>query len=208
MSSIIDFIDENYISLQPEMAKNLFMLREKTFNSRLAWQVQCDNGLEMDIFDNKNAIYLLGMSKGLLVCGARFIDIRHENMITTVFSEFFGGLSLPEDVPCYDVSRLFIDKERREIANLTEKPVSRALFIAMIRLCQKNQREGMYAIVSRGMYMIFRLSGWGIRVLRKGMSEKNEAVYFIYMPATHDAIRAIQEKEPDRSFMDSVIYPA
>ncbi|HCB2860454.1 acyl-homoserine-lactone synthase [Klebsiella aerogenes] len=62
------------------MAHDLFILRGNTFHSRLAWQVQCDNGLECDEFDNKDARYLLGMSGGKLLCGARFIDIRKANM--------------------------------------------------------------------------------------------------------------------------------
>jgi N-acyl-L-homoserine lactone synthetase len=206
MSCRIEFFSETHISLRSGMARDLFKLREKTFNSRLEWQVECENGLEKDFFDNKNAIYLLGVSKGHLVCGARFIDMRHENMITTVFSDFFGGLSLREDIPCYDVSRLFIDKERRKMTGLVDKPVSRALFIAMIKLCQETQHQGMYAVISRGMYMIFRLSGWRIQVLNQGTSEKNEPVYFIYMPATQNALDCIQKKEPENTFMDAVAY--
>ncbi|WP_455428409.1 acyl-homoserine-lactone synthase [Dryocola sp. LX212] len=208
MSCSMEFFETNYNLLHSGMATDLFSLREKTFNSRLAWQVECKNGMEKDHFDNENTIYLLGMSQGHLVCGARFIDICHENMITTVFSDFFDGISLPDDAPCYDVSRLFIDKKRRETANLTDKPVSRAMFVAMIKLCQKNNREGMYAIVSRGMYRIFMLSGWNVKMLKKGWSEKNEAVYFIYMPATQEAIHFIREKEIDCAFIDSVAYPA
>lgn len=195
MSGKIVFSTVRHDELTVEEAEDLYRLRYQTFNTRLSWKVQCNNGLEYDKFDSEHTIYLLGKSNGKLVCSARFIDIKYNNMIIDIFSDYFPDLTLPQGVKCYDVSRLFIDKCRRSDKGLRDKPLCKLLFIAMIEFCMNTGYEGMYAVVSKGMYHIFRRSGWNIKILKVGISEKEETIYFIYMPATKSCIEDILNKD-------------
>lgn len=195
MCSNIEFFLSYYNDLHPGIARELYSLRRKTFLERLEWKVECLGGYEKDKFDNSDTIYLLGMSEGKLLCGARFIDTRYPTMISEVFHEYFEDLVLPIDIPCCEISRLFLDKQRRDDGNLRGVAVSKALFLAMIIYCLKKGYKGMYAIVSRGMYAIFRQANWKVEVLRKGASEKGEAIYYIFMPANENIIEEIISKD-------------
>uniref|UniRef100_UPI002915D1F8 acyl-homoserine-lactone synthase n=1 Tax=Enterobacter asburiae TaxID=61645 RepID=UPI002915D1F8 len=119
----------------------------------------------------------------------------HPTMISEVFHEYFEDLVLPVDIPCCEISRLFLDKQRRDESNLRGVAVSKALFLAMIIYCLKKGYQGMHAIVSRGMYAIFRQANWKVQVLRKGLSEKGETIYYIFMPANENIIEEIISKD-------------
>lgn len=196
MNPVINFFLHDYEELSVELASELYRLRMKTFQERLNWKVECIDGMEKDEFDNKNATYLLGMHDGQLLCGARFIDSKQPTMISEIFHHYFPGISdLPRDIPCCEITRLFLDKEKRDSANLQSLPASKALFMAMIMFCMKKEYQGMYAVVSRGMYAIFRHANWKIEVIQKGISEKGEIIYYIFMPANKNIIEDIIIKD-------------
>lgn len=205
MNPFVEFFLHEYHELPPGFARDLWLLRKRTFRDRLDWQVECTDGLEKDQFDNENTTYLLGMHNGQLLCGARFIDAAHPTMISEIFHEYFDGLHLPTDIPCCEISRLFLDKERRDSGSLRGKPASKALFLAMIVYCMKKQYKGMYAVASRGMYAIFRHAGWKTEVIKKGLSEKDEAVYYIFMPANERAVEDIIGKDRDGEWLRGML---
>ncbi|MTH45255.1 acyl-homoserine-lactone synthase [Intestinirhabdus alba] len=195
MSSFVEFLLLDYDELPSGFARELYQLRKKTFCERLDWKVDCINGLEKDRFDNENTTYLLGINEGHLLCGARFIEATQPTMIGEIFHEYFHNITLPTDIPCCEVSRLFLDKDRRDSGNLRGLPASKALFLAMIFYCMKKGYRGMYAVASRGMYAIFRRANWKIDVIQEGLSEKGEAIYYIFMPASESAIEDIISKD-------------
>lgn len=196
MTSVIEFLLHPYDELPPELATELYQLRRKTFRERLDWKVECIDGMEKDQFDNENATYLLGQHDGKLLCGARFIDSTQPTMIREIFRDYFEGISgPPTDIPCCEISRLFLDKERRDSAALYDLPVSKVLFLAIIIYCMKRNYRGMYAVASRGMYAIFRYANWKIEVIQKGVSEKGEVIYYIFMPASISIIDDIIIKD-------------
>lgn len=192
MNSAIEFFLRDYDEFPPELSTELYRLRRKTFRERLDWKVECIDGMEKDQFDNENTTYLLGMHNGKLLCGARFIDSTQPTMMSEIFHEYFEGISsLPTDIPCCEISRLFLDKERRDSAGLHGLPASKVLFLAMIFYCMKRNYLGMYAVASRGMYAIFRHANWKIEVIQKGLSEKGEVIYYIFMPASMSIVEDI-----------------
>ncbi|MDM4096010.1 acyl-homoserine-lactone synthase [Klebsiella oxytoca] len=195
MSSIVEFFLQDYNTLPPDLAAELYRLRRRTFQERLDWKVECIDGMEKDQFDNGNTTYLLGKHDGRLLCGARFIDSAKPTMISEIFHDYFDDIILPTDIPCCEVSRLFLDKERRNSGRVRGLPISKMLFLAMIVYCMKNKYSGMYAVASRGMYTIFRHANWKIEVIQKGLSEKGESIYYIFMPASTGVVEDIISKD-------------
>lgn len=201
MNPPITFFTSSFDALPPGLAEDLYRLRHDTFSTRLNWKVDATNGLEFDCFDQAQTVYMLGIARERLVCAARFLDLQAgTSMIADVFSDYFGGVSLPANARCYDVSRLFIDKVRRDDCGLRGLPVTKMLFISMINYCLRTGYDGMYAVVSRGMYVIFIRSGWKIQVIREGRSEKGEKIYLIYMPASELTRQDIVLKNWNSSF--------
>ncbi len=178
---MLQIFDVNYGLLSSNRSRELFTLRKKTFKDRLDWLVNCENNMEFDEYDNSNTTYLFGIYENQVVCSIRFIELRHHNMITGTFKSYFNNLKLP-DGNYVDASRLFIDKERARSSTLCQQPVSAMMFLAMINYARHRGYEGIYAIVSHPMWIIFKRSGWRISVVEQGMSEKGERIYLIFMP--------------------------
>ncbi|MHB7033953.1 acyl-homoserine-lactone synthase, partial [Enterobacter roggenkampii] len=103
------------------------------------------------------------------------------------------------------VSRLFLDKEIRDSASLHGVPASKALFLAMNIYCMKNKYHGMYAVASRGMYAIFRHANWKVEVIQRGVSEKGEVIYYIYMPASTSIIEDIISKDKSSHWLREML---
>ncbi|HHK4130401.1 TPA: acyl-homoserine-lactone synthase [Enterobacter roggenkampii] len=206
MNSVIEFFLHDYDDLPPALARELYRLRRKTFRDRLDWKVECVEGMEKDQFDSHNTTYLLGMYDGQLLCGARFINATQPTMISEIFHNYFDNpIVFPADVPCCEVSRLFLDKEIRDSASLHGVPASKALFLAMNIYCMKNKYYGMYAVASRGMYAIFRHANWKVEVIQRGVSEKGEIIYYIYMPASTSIIEDIISKDKSSHWLREML---
>ncbi|WEY51595.1 acyl-homoserine-lactone synthase [Enterobacter roggenkampii] len=168
--------------------------------------MECVEDMEKDQFDSHNTTYLLGMYDGQLLCGARFINATQPTMISEIFHNYFDNpIIFPADVPCCEVSRLFLDKEKRDSASLHGVPASKALFLAMNIYCMKNKYHGMYAVASRGMYAIFRHANWKVEVIQRGVSEKGEVIYYIYMPASNSIIEDIISKDKSSHWLREML---
>lgn len=173
--------DVKYNFLSNMLSVELYSLRKKVFKDRLGWRVECNSGFECDSYDNIHAAYLFGMQDNIVVCSTRFIEMNYPNMITGVFKSYFNKIEIPSG-NFVEASRLFIDKARVENLNLQHFPTSSLLFLSMINYARHKGYDGIFAIVSHAMYIIFRRSGWLISVVEKGISEKNKDIYLIYMP--------------------------
>ncbi|ANJ93438.1 acyl-homoserine-lactone synthase [Serratia plymuthica] len=178
---MIEIFDVNYNLMSDNRSKELFSLRKKTFKDRLDWIVKCENNMEFDDYDSEHATYLFGTYKEIVVCSLRFIEIKYPNMITGTFKSYFNKIELPEG-NFVEASRLFIDKERVQAMQLQKKPISSILFLSMINYARNYGYQGIYAIISHPMLIIFQRSGWEISVIEQGQSEKNQRIYLIYMP--------------------------
>lgn len=76
-------------------------------------------------------------------------------MITGVFRTYFNKIELPNG-NYIEASRLFIDKDRIKQLKLQNHPVSTVLFLSMINYSRYKGFEGIYAIVSHPMLIIFK----------------------------------------------------
>lgn len=203
MRKVVEFFTMDFTELSHHQVNELYRLRHDTFKSRLDWRVNSHNGMEYDEYDAQNTVYLFGMSAGEIICSARFINTQYRNMSREIFADFFGGITLPEDGNYIEVTRLFIDKNKRHLLGLNDCPLSKMMFISMINYCVANSYKGMYAVVSRPMFLIFQRSGWKIVKLKEGISEKKERIYFIYMPADKGCISDMVSKGDHQNILAS-----
>ncbi|HGJ5854501.1 acyl-homoserine-lactone synthase [Arsenophonus nasoniae] len=178
---MLNFFNAKYIQLSEKNKNDLFFLRKRSFKDRLNWSVICKNNKEFDEYDNKNVDYLLGSYQDRIVCGVRFIDIKNNNMITGTFYKYFKQINLPKG-NYFEASRLFVDKERIVKFELNKYSISLMLFLSMIYYVRNHNYDGICAIISYQMLIIFRRAGWNVDIVNKGISEKNEVIYLITMP--------------------------
>lgn len=190
--------------IYPSISARTLPTPRKTFRDRLDWKVECVEGMEMDQFDSHNTTYLLGMYDGQLLCGARFINATQPTMISEIFHNYLDNpIIFPADVPCCEVSRLFLDKEIRDSASLHGVPASKAMFSCMNIYCMKNKYYGMYVAASR-MYAIFRHANWKVEVIQRASFEK-QVIYYIYIPASTSIIEAYIAKDKSSHWLREML---
>jgi len=200
---MLKIFDVNYNLLSDNRSEELFTLRKKTFKDRLDWIVNCENNMEFDEYDNSHTTYLFGVYQNLVICSIRFIETKYHNMITGTFKSYFNNIELPQG-SYVDASRLFIDKERARTLGISQQPISTILFLSMINYSRHAGHEGIFAIVSHPMFIIFKRSGWLISVVEQGLSEKNEKIYLIFMPVDdHNQRILIERIKKENSLSDN-----
>ncbi|KGA22568.1 acyl-homoserine-lactone synthase [Pectobacterium brasiliense] len=178
---MLEIFDVNHTLLSETKSEELFTLRKETFKDRLNWAVQCTDGMEFDQYDNNNTTYLFGIKDNTVICSLRFIETKYPNMITGTFFPYFKEINIPEG-NYLESSRFFVDKSRAKDILGNEYPISSMLFLSMINYSKDKGYDGIYTIVSHPMLTILKRSGWGIRVVEQGLSEKEERVYLVFLP--------------------------
>lgn len=202
---MIELFNIDYNLLSNNRSSELFSLRKKTFKDRLDWMVSCENNMEFDAYDNRHTTYVFGTYKDQVICSLRFIETKNPNMITGgEFNDYFNKITLPAG-NYVEASRLFIDKESVKALHLRQLPISTILFLSMINYARNFGYQGIYAIISHPMLIIFQRSGWDISVVETGCSEKKQNIYLVYMPIDDDNQQRLieriaqQTRLPDRS---------
>jgi len=184
---MIKFISNSYNEMQDKDLKDFFCLRKKIFKDRLNWLVACKNGMEFDEYDNENTSYLLGKVEDKIVCGCRFIDMKHHNMCVRIFYKYFNEMKILEG-NYVEVTRIFIDKDRAFNIGISNYPISLMFFLNMQIFAKNSGYEGIYAVVTEQLLNILIKSGWKIEIKQKGISEKNENIYLIIMLTSENTI--------------------
>ncbi|SLM65062.1 Homoserine lactone synthase YpeI [Dickeya aquatica] len=149
--------------------------------------------MEFDEYDNENTTYLLGVKEGKVVCSVRFIEMKYPNMITGTFYSYFNTLALPEG-NYIESSRFFVDRDRVRHLIGTRNPACLTLFLAMINYARKYHYDGILTIVSHPMLTLLKRSGWQISVIEQGLSEKQERIYLLLLPADDESRLALIER--------------
>ncbi|PCJ20807.1 MAG: autoinducer synthesis protein [Gammaproteobacteria bacterium] len=88
----------------------MYHLRGKVFKERLNWDVQTQNGLEIDEFDQLNPIYLLSKNYRNDVEGClRLIPTSGPYMLEKVFPQLLRGETIPKNKDIWEMSRCAVE---------------------------------------------------------------------------------------------------
>lgn len=81
-------------------------LRYEVFRERLQWDVQCDNGIERDLFDDLDPIYMLVKDDSGKVFGCwRMLPTTGPYMLKDTFPQTLCGQTAPEHANVWELSR-------------------------------------------------------------------------------------------------------
>lgn len=85
---------------------DMHRLRKRIFKDRMGWDVQDNDGLEVDQFDIPEAIYLLALDQQKNVIGTwRILKATGPTMIRDIWPESLNSLPIPNDDRVWEVSR-------------------------------------------------------------------------------------------------------
>ncbi|CNH70220.1 N-acylhomoserine lactone synthase [Yersinia aldovae] len=210
---MLKLFNVNFNSMPDGKLDEIFTLRKITFKDRLDWKVTCIDGRESDQYDDENTNYILGTIEDTIVCSVRFIEMKFPTMITGPFAPYFSDLDLPVE-GFIESSRFFVEKAlARDIVG-NNSSLSTILFLAMVNYARSRGYKGILTVVSRGMYILLKRSGWNITVLNQGESEKNEVIYLLNLGIDIDSqqqlinkIRRVHHVDPELLETWPIIVP-
>ena len=177
---MLKLFNVNFNNMPERKLDEIFSLRKITFKDRLDWKVNCIDGKESDQYDDENTNYILGTIDDTIVCSVRFIDMKYPTMITGPFAPYFSDVNLPID-GFIESSRFFVEKTLARDMVGNNSSLSTILFLAMVNYARDRGHKGILTVVSRGMFILLKRSGWNLTVLNQGESEKNEVIYLLHL---------------------------
>lgn len=190
---MLKIFNVNFNNMPDRELDEVFTLRKITFKDRLDWKVTCIDGRESDQYDDENTSYILGTIDDTIVCSVRFIEMKYPTMIHGPFAPYFSDLDLPID-GFIESSRFFVEKKLAKDMIGNHSSLSTILFLAMVNYARSRGYKGILTVVSRGMYILLKRSGWNITEISQGESEKNQIIYLLHLDVNIDSQQQLINK--------------
>lgn len=112
--------------LTKDTSDSMFRLRHTVFHDRLKWEVNSENGMERDVFDQGNPVYVLVRNENKQVEGCwRLLPTLGPYMLKDVFPQLLHGQPVPRHKNIWELSRFAVSSAETEGSNFgfNETPV-------------------------------------------------------------------------------------
>ena len=121
-------------TLDPTALDEMFRFRAKVFQQRLGWDVQCEEGREIDRYDMLDPVYMLARSRSGAVAGCwRILPTTGPYMLRDTFPELLRGECAPCATDVWELSRFASESSGSgDLAQTCVSPVTFAMFHAMV----------------------------------------------------------------------------
>ena len=163
------FIAGTAAQLKLPLMTSLGQYRHKVFVETLGWQLQAQNGQELDQFDRDDTVYVVALDETRKIIGAaRLLCSTKPYLLGEVFPQLMHGLALPCCTEVWELSRFAaVDFSAAALSPLAQfsSPVAVALL----------NKSLLYA-VSLGAKQLITVSPLGVeRLLRKAGFQSHRA---------------------------------
>lgn len=144
--------------------EQMFRLRARVFKERLNWEVNVDNGREVDRFDRCDPLYLMSINEetGKLQGSLRLLPRTGPNMLRDVFGALLPQGNIVESPLIWESSRFCIDPD------LAAQPgrlnnVTTELFSGVVEVGLFAGLDTVVSVYDARMVRIFRRASWAPR---------------------------------------------
>lgn len=126
-------------SLNHQAAMAMYRLRHDVFHDRLGWDVNSDNGMEHDEFDEANPVYVLARGDENEVLGCwRLLPTTGPNMLKDTFPQLLHGQSAPQQPNVWELSRFAVTAPKQESASYGFSALPIQMMQTLYRFAQHN----------------------------------------------------------------------
>ncbi len=144
-----------------EVLDEMFELRARVFGGRLGWDVQIEDGKEIDQFDHLDPAYVIGLDdEGNVVAAVRALQTTGPHMLSDVFSDILCGeapmrsATLWESTRfCVDTQRLTRGKEKNSVSYATCE-----LMIGSLEYCRSAGIQDIITVIDPVMNRVLKRS--------------------------------------------------
>lgn len=151
--------------------EELFRLRYRVFKERLEWNVECQDGMEKDRFDELNPVYLAYRNAAGAVEGCiRLLPTTGPNMLRDVFPALLDGQQAPDSPRIWESSRFSLDTTSTDKSQVGLTRATHELFAGMIEFGLMWGLTHIVTVTDLRVERILRRSGWPLE--RLGVAQR------------------------------------
>ncbi|MQX81474.1 acyl-homoserine-lactone synthase TraI [Sinorhizobium medicae] len=147
---------------EKRVVHEMHRLRARVFRGRLAWNVRCTSGLEIDRFDKLSPTYILCLNRSDAVMGcARLLPAIDGTILEQVFPQLLETAHLPTHHRVIESSRFCVDTNsvaEREHAGLHSATL--AMFAGIVEWSILNGYREIVTATDVRLERILRRAGW------------------------------------------------
>jgi acyl homoserine lactone synthase len=193
------------------LVEEMHRLRTRIFKGRLAWDLDCHSGLEIDQFDALYPTYILCLDESQTVIGcARLLPANQQNMLQEVFPQLLEAGHLTAHKRMIESSRFCVDTEAsagREQGSLHQATLT--MFAGIVEWSILNGYSEIVTATDVRLERIFRRVGWSLRRLGPaitinetksvaGLLPADWGSFDLLRPSTYSSSFMGETEEPDR----------
>lgn len=143
-------------------------LRYEIFSQKLGWDVQVQDEMERDVFDEVPEVaYMVAKSpEGSIDACWRLLPTLGPNMLRDTFPELLHGQPAPASADCWELSRFAVATDRAGTSNASVGPVSRSLMAESVAFALANGIARYVTVTTPVMERMLKHAG--IRISRLG----------------------------------------
>jgi acyl homoserine lactone synthase len=128
--------------------EDMYRLRARVFADRLGWEVNIEDGMEIDQFDRLDPGYIVGLDDDLNVIScARVLQTTGPHMLSDVFEAILDGEPPLRSSTVWESTRFCVDTQRLKRKD-SAKTVSVATCELMIGILEYSQAAGIEDIIT------------------------------------------------------------
>lgn len=144
-----------------DIVDQIFRMRAEVFAGRLGWNVTVRNGMEMDVFDNEEPLYLasLDAQTGRVQGSLRLLPTTGPNMLRDVFFELLPNEDIVESPLIWESSRFCTDPGLARTPGKLHS-VTTELFCGVVEVGLNAGLDYVVSVYGAAMARIFRRANW------------------------------------------------
>jgi acyl homoserine lactone synthase len=181
----------------PALADQMFRMRARVFKDRLRWDVNVENGIERDQYDDMDPLYVMSIDdrSGRLRGAVRILPTTGRHMMCDIFNDFFDEPVLVQSPQIWECTRFAIHPDFE--ATLTPTGLNVATSELLLGVCDAARASGVTQILGVSevpMLRIYRRSGWAPEIIGRSARPGTVAIFAGLWDVTREASQTIRAR--------------
>ncbi len=162
MIYVVDSLNNH---LHTHLLEDMFRLRKRVFHDRLGWEVEVQDGKEIDMFDHLDPAYIISVDDdGHVVGCVRQLQTTGPHMLSDVFSSILDGEPPVRSSRVWEATRFCVDTQRLSMGGRGRNSISYVTSEVMIGALEYAMSAGVtdaIAVIDPVMNRVLHRSGNG-----------------------------------------------
>jgi N-acyl-L-homoserine lactone synthetase len=150
--------------LSGELISKVSSYRHKVFIEMLGWELQTQNGIELDQFDRSDTVYVVSQEEDGRVSGcARLLPTDRPYLLGEVFPQLLNGLTPPSSPDIWELSRFAavdFTNQMSSVQGQFSSEIAVGLLRHSIACAAAHGAKGLIAVTTLGVERLLRRAGF------------------------------------------------